>query len=220
MSSAVPAAKRVATILLLISLTLVAVLASVSTFPAALAAAQTIGLPMYAAVSWALLPDAGTLVGMLGALVLSDRKGRRFAIVSVILFALSSALVNVAHALSGRYEEEPVPLLVAYGTTATLALVLASETASRVVATLFPAVEAKPVPKVEKRSTAERRTGKEEKKGTSLPPRRDETTVIEQAKELAADYARKGKRLTPTAVQRELRLSRSRASRVHAEVTS
>jgi hypothetical protein len=219
MSSAVPAAKRVATILLLISLTLVAVLASVSTFPAALAAAQTIGLPMYAAVSWALLPDAGTLVGMLGALVLSDRKGRRFAIVSVILFALSSALVNVAHALSGRYEEEPVPLLVAYGTTATLALVLASETASRVVATLFPAVEAKPVLKVKKRPTAERRTDKE-KKGASLPPRRDEATVIEQAKELAADYARKGKRLTPTAVQKELRLSWSRAARVHAEVTA
>ncbi len=151
-----PAAKKVATVLLLIALSLVASLALVRTFPAALAAAQAIGLPQYAAVSWALLPDAGTLVGLLGALVLTDRRGRHFAIVSVVLFGLSSALVNVAHALSGRYGEEPVALLVAYGLTATLALVLSAETASRVVVSLAPAVEAKPVPHVEKKVPADK----------------------------------------------------------------
>ncbi|MFD3787582.1 hypothetical protein [Streptomyces cyaneofuscatus] len=209
-----PAPKKVATVLLLIALSLVASLAFVSTFPAALAAAQAIGLPQYAAVSWALLPDAGTLVGLLGALVLTDRRGRRFAILSVVLFGLSSALVNVAHALSGRYGEEPVPLLVAYGLTATLALVLSAETASRVVVSLVPAVEAKPVPHVEKKPTGKAAEGK------SLPSRRPEAVVIEQAKELAQTYARTGRKLTVSAMQKDLRLSWDRASRVHAEVTA
>ncbi|HWU04884.1 MAG TPA: hypothetical protein VN520_00490 [Streptomyces sp.] len=210
-----PAPKKVATVLLLIALSLVASLAFVSTFPAALAAAQAIGLPQYAAVSWALLPDAGTLVGLLGALVLTDRRGRRFAIVSVVLFGLSSALVNVAHALSGRYGEEPVPLLVAYGLTATLALVLSAEAASRVVVSLIPAVEAKPVPHVERKAPAGKKT-----EGKSLPSRRSEAVVIEQAKELAQTYARTGRKLTVSAMQTELRLSWARASRVHAELAA
>ncbi|WP_030833356.1 hypothetical protein [Streptomyces hygroscopicus] len=147
MSSTAPAARRVATVLLLVALSLVAILAFVSTFPAAYYAAETIGLPTYAAVSWALLPYAGTLVGMLGALVLTDRRGRRFAILSVIVFGLSSALVNIAHAIADRMETPPVGVLVAYGATATIALVLSAETASRVVVSLVPAVEAKPSPR-------------------------------------------------------------------------
>ncbi|KES07063.1 hypothetical protein BU52_10725 [Streptomyces toyocaensis] len=211
MSSTAPAAKRVATVLLLVALSLVAALAFVSTFPAAYYAAETIGLPTYAAVSWALLPDAGTLVGMLGALVLTDRRGRRFAILSVIVFGLSSALVNVAHAIADRMGTPPVGLLVAYGATATIALVLSAETASRVVVSLVPAVEAKPVPKVEKEPA---------EKGSNLPPRRDDTTVIAQAREVARKYAREGKRLTVSALQAECRLSWKRAARVHAEVTA
>ncbi|MEW1868752.1 hypothetical protein AB0420_11450 [Streptomyces caelestis] len=211
MSSTTPAAKRVATVLLLVALSLVAVLAFVSTFPAAYYAAETIGLPTYAAVSWALLPDAGTLVGMLGALVLTDRRGRRFAILSVIVFGLSSALVNIAHAIADRMGTPPVGLLVAYGATATIALVLSAETASRVVVSLAPAVEANPVPKVERKPA---------EKGSNLPPRRDDTTVIEQAREVARRYAREGKRLTVSALQAECRLSWKRAARVHAEVTA
>ncbi|MEU3639763.1 hypothetical protein AB0H23_26555 [Streptomyces albogriseolus] len=209
MSSTTPAAKRVATVLLLIALSLVAALAFVSTFPAAYYAAETIGLPTYAAVSWALLPDAGTLVGMLGALVLTDRRGRRFAITSVAAFAGSSALVNVAHALADRYGNAPTALLVAYGLTATVALFLSAETASRVVVSLVPAVEAKPVRRVESRATA---------KGSTLPARRTEAQVIEQAREVARKYARSGKRLTVSALQAECRLSWKRASRVLAVV--
>ncbi|MGW4750236.1 hypothetical protein ACWEPR_36125 [Streptomyces sp. NPDC004290] len=134
---------------------------------------------------------------------------------SVVLFGQSSALVNVAHALSGRYGEEPGALLVAYGLTATLALVLSAETASRVVVSLVPAVEAKPVPRVEKRAPADK-----ESKGKSLPSRRPEAVVIEQAKELAQTYARTGRKLTVSAMQKDLRLSWNRASRVHAEVTA
>ncbi|MFE2335055.1 hypothetical protein [Streptomyces coelicoflavus] len=214
MSPTAPAAKKVATVILLVALTFVAALAFVSTFPAALYAAESIGLPPYAAVCWALLPDAGTLVGMLGALVLSERRGRRFAILSVATFALSSALVNVAHSLAERIEQEPTALLVAYGLTATVALVLSAEVASRVVVSLVPAVEAKAVPKVEPKRTESKSTGKE------LPSRRPDAVVMEQAKELAQTYARTGRKLTTTAVQKELRLSWERASRVHAEVTA
>ncbi|MEU3896225.1 hypothetical protein [Streptomyces sp. NPDC045251] len=204
-----PTAKRVATVALLVCLLVVAALAFVSTFPAALAAAYSIGLPPVAAYCWAALPDAGTLVGMLGALVLADRKGRRFALATVAVFALSSALVNVAHALSGRYGEAPVPLLVAYGLTATVALFLSAETASRVVASLAPAVEGEAVPKVESRATG---------KGSKLPARRTEAQVIEQAREVARKYTRAGKRLTASALQSECRLSWKRASRVLAVV--
>ncbi|GHB00486.1 hypothetical protein ACN6K6_006031 [Streptomyces violaceoruber] len=207
-----PTAKRVATVALLVCLLVVAALAFVSTFPAALAAAYSIGLPPVAAYCWAALPDAGTLVGMLGALVLTDRKGRRFALATVAVFALSSALVNVAHALSGRYGEAPVPLLVAYGLTATVALFLSAETASRVVASLAPAVEGEAVPKVESRATGG------EGKGSTLPARRTEAQVIEQAREVARKYARAGKRLTASALQSECRLSWKRASRVLAVV--
>lgn len=214
MSSTTPAAKRVATVLLLVALALVAALAFVSTFPAAYYAAETIGLPTYAAVSWALLPDAGTLVGMLGALVLTDRRGRRFAITSVAAFAGSSALVNVAHALADRYGNAPTALLVAYGLTATVALFLSAETASRVVVSLVPAVEAKPVQKMKPKQTDGR------KAGTAHPGRRDEATVVAQAREVASKYAREGKRLTVSALQAECRLSFQRARRVHAEVTA
>lgn len=152
---------------------------------------------------------------MLGALVLTDRKGRRFAIATVAVFALSSALVNVAHALSDRIEEAPVPLLVAYGLTATVALFLSAETASRVVASLAPAIEGETVPKVEgDTGKGKRRKGK----SPALPPRRSEDVVIEQAREVARTYARSGRRLTASALQSELRLSWERAVRVLAAV--
>ncbi|CAL9298805.1 hypothetical protein SUDANB148_02970 [Streptomyces sp. SudanB148_2056] len=213
MSSTTPAPKRVATVLLLICLSIVVILAAVSTFPAALSAALSIGLPRYAAVCWALLPDVATLVGALGALIMSDRKGRRFAISTVVCFGLSSAMVNVSHAVAERMGTPPTALLVAYGIVATLALILATETASRVVVSLVPAVEAKPVPRVEKKAT-EKTSGEK----TNLPKRRDDETLLAQAREVASDYARKGKRLTVSAVQKELRLSWARAQKVHAEV--
>jgi hypothetical protein len=206
--------KKAAVTTLFVALAVVAVLAAVATFPAALSAAQTIGLPRYAAIAWACLPDVGVVVGMLGALVLTDPKGRRFAIGSVVAFGLSSAMVNISHAVAARFEEEPVALLVAYGAVATVSLILSVETASRVAVELVPALESKPVPPVEPKPT------EGAVKGASMPKRRSEDVVIEQARKLAKEYARTGKKLTVSAMQSELRLSWNRASRVHSEVTA
>ncbi|MFG2637006.1 hypothetical protein ACGFX8_24615 [Streptomyces sp. NPDC048362] len=129
-------ARKRGAIALLVALGLVAILAAVSTFPAALYAAKLIHLPTFAAYSWAALPDLATVVGLLGALILTDSKGRRFAILSVVVFAIASGLVNVAHALSGEFPKAPIALLVAYGLTAAIALCLSAETAARVVASL------------------------------------------------------------------------------------
>ncbi|MEV5425636.1 hypothetical protein OIE99_29500 [Streptomyces cellulosae] len=211
--------KKTAVVVLLACLTIVIALAGIAAFPPALAAAQSINLPPVAAWAWALLPDFATLVGMLGALVLNDKRGRRFAVLSIATFALAGAVVQVTHALGDRVEEPPVGLLVAFGLVASLALFLSAETASRVVAFMIPAVEAKPVPRVERKPAEKKVTGKGEK-GSNLPPRRDDTTVIEQAREVARRYAREGKRLTVSALQAECRLSWKRAARVHAEVTA
>lgn len=216
-------AKRTATVLLLVALSAVAILAFVSTFPAAYYAAELINLPKYAAVSWALLPDAATVVGILGALVLTDKRGRRFAILSVVLFGIASALVNVAHSLSGRIAEEPVALLVAYGLVATLALILSAETASRVVTALVPAVEAKPLPKPRptRKVDDEETTTKALASVVTMPHKDDRASlrkrtdeeIAEAAQELRRQYEAQGKRFTVTALQQDLRLSYERAKR-------
>lgn len=202
--------RRSATILLLIALSAVALLAFVSTFPAALYAAEQIHLPSVAAITWALIPDAATLVGMLGALVLNDRKGRRFSVATVATFATASGLVNVAHALSDAYERSPVALLVAYGLVATVALFLSAEVASRVVASLVP-VEA---------SVSVVEPPKEPKPApTPIGPRKSDKEIARKAERLADRYRTSGRRLTVSALQSELHIGFDRAKRVYESLS-
>ncbi|MEU0314985.1 hypothetical protein [Nocardioides sp. NPDC006273] len=223
MAVSIPSAKKVATTLLLGTLAAVAVLAFVAVLPAALAAAESIHLPTYAAWAYALLADVGTVTGILGALILSDKKGRRFAVTSVAIFALMSGSMNVAHALNVVGDKVPAWLLVAYGLLGTLALYLSTETASRVAVALTPELEGHPLPKKAATShPAERFVGKpaggSKAKNTRRAPTRTDDVLIAQGVEVARRRKAQGKPVTITALKDELRTSWDRAKAVHAVI--
>ncbi|MFC5216175.1 hypothetical protein [Streptomyces coerulescens] len=222
MSSSTPAAKRAAVVTLAVALTVVMGAAFVASFSATVGAFSALGLPPIPAYCAAILPDGATVVAMLAVLTLkADPVARRLAVASVALFALSSGLSNASgalgvtphHVVPERVEGVPVWLALAFSAIPVAALALSAELTGRTVVALFPAVEGVPIPEA-KQSTGK---GKRRKgKGPTLPPRRTDDQVIEQARTVAADFRRTGRRVTASGLQESLRLSWERAVRAQA----
>ncbi|MFI2373051.1 hypothetical protein [Streptomyces sp. NPDC018833] len=223
MHSATPAAKRAAVVTLAVALTVVMSAAFVASFSATVGAFSALGLPPIPAYCAAILPDGATVVAMLAVLTLkADPVARRLAVASVALFALSSGLSNASgalgvtphHVVPERVEGVPVWLALAFSAIPVAALALSAELTGRTVVALFPAVESVAIPEAKQPTTGK---GKRRKgKGPALPPRRTDDQVIEQARAVAADFRRTGRRVTASGLQESLRLSWERAVRVQA----